>query len=252
MLPERRRIEILELIRSHGEVKIQALARHFAVSPMTVRRDLEALQAQGRLHRTYGGAVAAREPEPSLHDKKVRHHAQKEQIAEKALAYVRPNMSVLVDAGSTTWALARRLAAKAPLTVITPDLTIARDLSDTPGLEVFVTGGQVKAGVYRLEGEYALQFFNQVAADVAFLGCDGFTEAYAFSHTVAQAALKRAMIAQAASSVLLADASKYRRPALHKVAALTDFDAVIVDHGLPSDAQHRLREAAILLDVAQG
>lgn len=249
MLPKRRHRQILDLIQSAGEVKIQELAHQFGVSTMTIRRDLEGLADEGLLLRTHGGAVLLRDndTELPLANKQAEHQREKREIASMALAWVAPGMNVILDAGSTTAALAQQLAKKAPLTVVTTDLEIARCLSDFDGIEVFVTGGQVKGGVYRLEGDYTLHLLREVTADIAFLGCDGFTGDYAFSNTMAQAALKQAIISAASRRILLADASKFGRVAFCKVAAIHDFHAVIVDSALPADDRARLLQQGVAL-----
>ncbi len=248
MLAKRRHQQILSLLESKGEVKIRELARDFGVSTMTIRRDLEGLEDEGLLLRTHGGAIVSPtgdgEAEVPLANKQATHQREKQQIAEMALEWVSPGMSLILDAGSTTAALAQQLQAKAPLTVVTTDLEIARYLSDCSDIEVFLTGGQVKGGVYRLEGDYTLHLLRAVAADVAFIGCDGFTNDCAYAHTIAQASLKQAIMSAATERILMADSSKYGRVAFSKVASLDDFTAIMTDDSVRegTTASPRLQE----------
>lgn len=253
MLAKRRHQKILGLLESLGEVKIQELADHFGVSSMTIRRDLNGLEVQGLLQRTHGGAVLVKENdvEPPLANKQAVHQLEKHYIAEMALKWISPGMNIILDAGSTTMALAQKLAEKAPLTVVTTDLEIGRYLSDVSDIAVFVTGGQVKGGVYRLEGEYTLHLLREVTADIAFLGCDGFTPQYVFSNTVAQAYLKQAILSASTKKILLADASKFERVAFSKVISTQDFDAVLVDYQLSESARTSLRQMGIALYVGE-
>ncbi len=249
MLPQRRHQQILSMLEAQGEVKIRELARQFGVSTMTIRRDLEGLEQEGLLLRTHGGAIipAGGENELPLINKQASHQREKQEIAETALGWISPGMSLILDAGSTTAALAMRLSEKAPLTVVTTDLEIAKALSDVPDIDVFVTGGAVKGGVYRLEGEYTLHLLRAVAADIAFIGCDGFTEEFAYSNTMAQASLKQAMMSAAAQRVLLADASKFGHAAFSKVAPTLDFEAVISDADLDEMARTVLKQHGVAL-----
>lgn len=251
MLAKRRHQHILHLLESAGEVKIQELATHFSVSTMTIRRDLEGLEGAGLLQRTHGGAVSInRDSEPPLANKQAMQQQEKQEIASVALDQISPGMSVILDAGSTTCALAHRLIEKAPLTVVTTDLEIARILSDYADIETFLTGGQVKGGVYRLEGDYTLHLLREVSADVAFLGCDGFTQDHVFSNTMGQVALKQAIMTAASRKILLADSSKYGKAAFSKVASLLDFDLLITDSKLPPDAGPELYQKTAVFSGA--
>lgn len=250
MLAKRRHQKILDLLASSGEVQIQQLAHHFGVSTMTIRRDLEGLADEGLVERIHGGAILPRDGdvEPSLAKKQAAHQKEKQEIATAALKWVVPGMSVILDAGSTTAAMAERLVEKAPLTVVTTDVGIAQYLSDFPDIQVFLTGGQVKGGVYRLEGEYTLHLLREVAADLAFIGCDGFTETHVYSNTMAQASLKQTIMTAAKERILLADASKFGKVAFSKVAALGQFSALVVDAAFGADARASLRQRGVVVE----
>lgn len=249
MLAKRRQQEILSLLSQHGEVKIQQLADRFSVSSMTIRRDLEHLETDGLLQRTYGGAVTFEGGwmEPSLASKKESHAGQKEEIAKTAAQLVEPGMSVILDAGSTALALAKELVERAPLRVVTTDLDVARELGGQEDIEVFVTGGQVRPEVYSLEGDMALRVLESVFVDIAFVGCDSFTEEFAMSRTVNKSALKQSMMKAASKKVLLADSSKFGHVVFSKVAPLSAYDAVVVDSGLAVGVRSALLNKGIRL-----
>lgn len=252
MLAKRRQQKILTMLESLGEVKIQELATRFGVSAMTIRRDLEGLETQGMVQRTHGGALmpAGSWIETPLANKQEAHREEKNKIADAALEWVSPGMSIILDAGSTTSALVQRLAEKSPLRVVTTDMDIARELSDYEDIEVYITGGKIKLGVYSLQGEYALNTLAAIMTDVAFIGCDGFTADYALSHTVGKTAVKQAMMSAALHKVLLADSSKFNHVAFSKFSPLQQFDAVITDPGLPTTDQKSFLQQGIHLRIA--
>ncbi|MCL6454010.1 MAG: DeoR/GlpR family DNA-binding transcription regulator [Alicyclobacillus sp.] len=235
----------MALVTRFGEVEIQELARRFGVSAMTIRRDLKVLTDEGLLERTHGGAM---QPdgglaELTLDDKRESHPHEKEQIADLAMAFVEPGMSLLLDAGTTTFAVAKRLTDVGPLRVITNDLAIAQMLSDVEGLEVYMVGGLVKAGVYSTHGEFALGMLGSIYVDLAFIGCDSFRAEAAMSRTTTKAAIKQGMMRAAGRTVLLADSSKYGHHSFQRIAPLSAFDAVVSDAAFPET------EAAALLDA---
>lgn len=249
MLAERRRREILALVTRNGEVEIQELARRFGVSAMTIRRDLKVLTDEGLLERTYGGAMQpdGGMAELSLDDKRASHPVEKEQIADLAVTFVEPGMSVLVDAGTTTFAVAKRLVAVGSLRVITNDLATAQLLSDVEDLEVYMIGGRVKTGVYSTHGEFAVQMLSSIYVDLALIGCDSFNAEAAMSRTPAKAAIKQSMIRAAGRTVLVADSSKYGHHSFQRIAPLSGFDAVVSDAAFPSADAHALVDAGIRL-----
>ncbi len=131
MLNEERRRLILEMLNRDGRVLVGALARHFHTSQVTVRKDLDILQAQGRIHRTHGGALPTRESaleDPTLREKEKLHRREKVQIAAAAARMVREGQVVILDSGTTTTAIARALRKFDNLTIITNAVNIAAEL----------------------------------------------------------------------------------------------------------------------------
>jgi DeoR/GlpR family transcriptional regulator of sugar metabolism len=251
MLAERRRREILALVSKNGEVEIQELAAIYSVSLMTIRRDLEVLSSEGLLKRTHGGAVPNNGFVELPIDAKRRSHPQeKEGISLLACQFIEPGMSLILDAGTTTLLLSRHLQDLAPLRVITTDLEIAKTLSDYPEIEVFVTGGLVKAGVYSVDGHFAIEILSTIHADLAFIGCDSFSADSAMSRSVNKVALKQAMMQSAQMNILLADASKCGHTSFLEIAPLDHFHAVITDSSLPVTEKASIRERGIHLSVA--
>ena len=176
LLNEERRREILGVLHRDGRVLVKDLARHFRISQITVRKDLEFLDGQGVIQRTHGGALpvpAGALLDPTLREKEKLHRKQKTQIALAAAGLVEAGQSVLLDSGTTTTAIARALKHMVGLTVITNAINIAAELAGTH-IEVILTGGVLRKNSFSLVGPLAERALRQLSADVLFLGVDGF------------------------------------------------------------------------------
>src|SRR5580698_10255990 len=176
MLNEERRREILAVLHRDGRVLVNDLARHFRISQITIRKDLEFLDGQGVIQRTHGGALPVQAGallDPSLRDKEKLRRREKIRIAQAAIRLVEEGQSLLLDSGTTTTAVARALKDKKRLTVITNAINIAAELAGTQ-VEVVLTGGMLRKNSFSLVGPLAERTLRQLSADILFLGVDGF------------------------------------------------------------------------------
>ncbi len=152
MLNEERRRLIVATLNREGRVLVGALAKHFRTSQVTIRKDLDILQAHGRIHRTHGGALPARASaleDPTLREKEKLHRKEKLQIADAAARMVREGQVVILDSGTTTTAIARALREFQNLPIITNEVNIAAELSGS-ALEVILTGGTLRKNSFSL------------------------------------------------------------------------------------------------------
>ena len=145
MMMAERQIKILNMIQEDGSVQAQELATKLNVSTMTIRRDLERLQKEGLIERCHGGAVS--KTEVAYADKSVKNHGQKERIAEKCVEFIREGTTVYLDAGTTTYEIAKRIMDKENMTVITNDLEIALLMKNSRA-ELILCGGSVRTVLY--------------------------------------------------------------------------------------------------------
>jgi len=142
VLNEERRRHILEILNRDGRVLVVDLAKQFRTSQVTIRKDLDALQAHGRIHRSHGGALPAQESaleDPTLREKEKLHRKEKLKIAAAAVRMVQEGQVVILDSGTTTTAIARALRNFENLTIITNAVNIAAELSGS-SLELILTG----------------------------------------------------------------------------------------------------------------
>lgn len=244
--------KILTNLQQHGKVQVRDLAREFGVSEMTIRRDLERLEKEGHLIRTYGGATAAAGlvGEQPFAAKAVSHTEEKARIGRAAADLVQEGDVVLLDAGSTNLAIARCLKGRGGLTVITVDLRIALELCDEPGIEVIVAGGTAMPEVYNLLGPVTEQFLRSVTVNIGFVGTSSADVDYGLTTpTLAKVPLKRAIIEAAQHAVLVTDSSKFNRRATYQICPLSALSRVITDRGLPAELAAAIREGGIPLDL---
>jgi DeoR/GlpR family transcriptional regulator of sugar metabolism len=200
---------LVALIRE-GIESVDTMAERVGVSTSTVRRDLARLQSEGRIARTYGGAMV-REPfhersftESSLIDKRA-----KAAIASVAAGLVPDGASVFLDAGTTCLALARLLAGRGSLKVVTRGLESAALLTRAPGVEVGIVGGTVQPLSHGVVGAHAAMMLDRLAFDVAFLGADAVDAERGLGEpTSEETYVKEKAAGRAAEVFLLADASK--------------------------------------------
>lgn len=236
------------------------LSARFEVSDMTIRRDLDALAAEGCLAKVHGGAVAAEETEshrrteePGFEAKFLQQEAQKNAIAEAALTLVEPGMSVGLSAGTTTWTLAQRLTAVPDLTVVTNSPRIAdtfhagtfhHHTSHTAagGQTVILTGG-VRTPSDALVGPLAVNSLKTLHLDLLFFGTHGFSARTGFTTpNLLEAETNQALIGTAQRAVALADHSKWGVVGIATYAQLEEVHTVITDAGLGRSAQQELQE----------
>lgn len=206
----RLRHDALEALLRDGVDGVETLADRVGVSPSTVRRDLTHLQSEGRIARTYGGAMV-REPfqERSFTESSLIDRQAKAAIAAVAADLVPPGARVFLDAGTTCLAVARILAERAPLTVATRGLEAAALLTRVANLDVVLIGGHVQPLSHGIVGPLAALMLDRLAFDVAFLGADAVDPTRGLGEpTPEETYVKEKAAGRSADVVLLADASK--------------------------------------------
>jgi DeoR family fructose operon transcriptional repressor len=253
MYAEERQAHILGLARVKGRVDATALAEELKVSTETIRRDLTVLERQGLLRRTHGGAIPLRRLgfDPLLNTRSSAMVAEKVRIAEAAAACLPGEGSILIDAGSTTAALADCMPADRPLTVLTNGLPTALSLASKPNLTVFVPGGTIRSRSLSVVGPWAGRDLAEVCVDIAFMGTNGLSIERGLTTTdQSEAVTKRAMIASARRVIVLCDHSKIGADDFFHVAHLSEIDVLITDSGLDADLAEDLRAAVPSLILA--
>ena len=236
MLIEERRQHILAIAQNEGRVRVRDLSRALGISQITIRKDLDHLQAKGLLQRSHGGALPAQPGalfDPSLQEKEKSHHHEKERIGAAAAEMVQEGQCVMLDSGTTTTAVAHSLKRFSNLTVITNAVNIAAELAAT-NLEVILTGGILRKNSFSLVGPLAEDMLAEMHADILFLGVDGFDlEAGLTTPNLLESRVNRAMVIGATKVVAVCDSTKFDRRSLSRIVPVSAVHHVITDSALP-------------------
>ncbi|HEY3752439.1 MAG TPA: DeoR/GlpR family DNA-binding transcription regulator [Pseudonocardiaceae bacterium] len=235
MYAEERQRAFLERARAQGRVDVAQLATEFSVTTETVRRDLTVLERHGLLRRVHGGAIPVERLgfEPALATRDAVMTSEKDRIAKASLAEIPAEGAILLDAGSTTARLAEHLPADRELTVVTNSVTIAMALSTRPNLTLMLIGGRLRSRTLAAVDSWALQSLRDTYVDVAFMATNGISlERGLTTPDTAEALVKRAAIASARRTVLLADHTKVGNDHFARFGDVSDVDTFITDVGI--------------------
>ncbi|MBP7002628.1 DeoR/GlpR family DNA-binding transcription regulator [Amaricoccus sp.] len=246
-----RRQAIMEALIEAGSATVDDLSARFAVSRMTIHRDLDELEAGGLLRKVRGGA-SIRSSARFESDYRYRASlaaAEKDRIARAAARLVEPGQTVILDDGSTAGAVARHLAARRPVTVITNNLTAIGELAGANGVTLIALGGQYSRKFHGFFGLACEEAMRGLRADVAFLSSSAIRGAAAWHQNQEVVQAKRLMIAAADQRRLLVDHTKFGRPALHFLCDLVAFDSVLTDRAPGEEDRAALEAAGARLDV---
>lgn len=233
-----RHLRIVEKARSSTRVEVTSLAEELNVTPETIRRDLTILERHGHLRRVHGGAIAVERLgfEPTTAMRAERNTTQKLAIAAAAISMVPQGGTIILDAGTTTLALAERLPAGGELTVVTNSLPIATALDNRDDLRLYLLGGRVRTRTHAAVGDWAISGLRGIHADVTFLGTNGLSVREGLTTPDQSEALtKAAMVATAQRVVVLADHSKVGVAHFARFAQLSDVDTIVTDDGLDAE-----------------
>jgi len=245
---EERRRRICELLREEGRVTVESLAARFGTSQVTIRADLSMLESAGALTRTHGGALTVPEPDQSLNVKQLQHHAEKLRIAEAAAELIKDGETLILDSGTTTAEIARRIRTLSlkSINVITNALNIAALLIDVPSVRLIVPGGILRRESNSLSGPLAEAALATLRADRLYLGADGVDpQIGVMTPHLTEAELNAKMIGIAREVVVVADASKFTRRNISLIARLEQINLLITDRAAPPEAIEQLRQHGV-------
>lgn len=231
----RRQVEIVDWLRERGRVTVEDLAAHFAVTPQTIRRDLNDLSDAQMVVRVHGGAMVASGVVNLAYDaRKMIAGPHKKLIGEATARLVPNHSSVFINIGTTTEEVARALGGHTGLLVITNNLHVAAELYRNPAIEVFLTGGTVRQSDGGIVGAHTQDMIGQFRVDLAIIGTSAIDEdGTLLDFDIREVQAARAIIEHARRVVLVSDGSKFARSAPVRVAHLSEIDIFVTDR-LPS------------------
>lgn len=252
MLAATRHQKILEQLQSDGFVKVSELSQQFSVTEKTIREDLMKLEKQQWLKRIHGGAVfveSSEQPDFALKLPNTVNPDEKQLVAHYVVSnLIQANDIIALDGGSTTLEIARRLD-NIPLTIITNDLFIIREVLLKDRIKLVVPGGYSQHNL--LIPSHPLEWVEGMNIYKLFLSTSGIHPSYGlsiFSHE--QIALKKALIKAAGEVICVADHSKFDRGALHTFAALDEVQLFVTDSGVSASTLEQMKQAGAELVVA--
>ncbi len=248
-----RRQSIMDLLVRSQAVDLDDLAARFAVSKMTIHRDLDDLEQAGLLRKVRGGATI--EPggqfESDFRIRELQDADAKHRMARAALDLVEPGMTVMVNDGSMAALLGAQLAEKAPLSVITNNVAVIDKLKDAPRITLIALGGVFSAKFNGFFGVVTEGTLSRLRADLAFISTPAVAGLQAFHMDEAAVRTKRAMMTCAERSVLLVNHRRFGRTALHVMAELAEFDTIITDAEPAPGERAATDRAGIALTIAK-
>jgi DeoR/GlpR family transcriptional regulator of sugar metabolism len=250
MLTEERRNLILERLERDGKVVAADLSAELAVSPDTVRRDLRDLAEAGQLRRVHGGALPAAVGARPYAVRREQAPAAKEAIAHATSGLLRHGQVILLDAGTTTLEVARRLPRDLDATVITNSPPIAVALAEHPAVQVTMLGGTLAKDAQAVVGAATVEALHSVRADVLVLGvCSLHPEVGITVIDLEESYVKRAMIENAAEVVAVSSADKLGSAGPYVVAPLEELTHLVTERSVPADklADYRGRGIEVVL-----
>ena len=254
LLVGERRHRILDLLREHGRVTVESLAGRFAISTVTIRNDLAALESDGALQRTHGGALQRREDDDQpLTVKRTQHHAEKVRIAKAAAALIQDGETVILDSGTTTAEIAKQIRKLEvhSINVITNALNVAYLLADVPSVRLIMPGGILRPESNSLSGHMAESALANLQADRLFLGADALDpERGVMTPHLPEAQLNARMIAISRQVIAVADSSKLMRRNISLIARVEQLHMLITDTGADQSVVADLQRRGIEVRLA--
>ena len=255
MLAEERRFQIREILTAQRTVSASALCDRLKVTAATIRRDLAALEQEGVLVRSHGGAVSRMSStnfQPT-YDALLRSESEeKRQIARIAEQFVLDGDTIFLEGSTTVFELARRLIHRNRLTVVTNSPTIVCELQRSAGISVMCTGGDLQKDTFYLSGEWAQRALSEIRLDKAILGVSAIDPQYGVSTAHhAEAQITRMVSKAAKTRIALADHTKFGRQRFAFVGPVTDIDILVTDSGTDPKYIQELRDAGLQVMVAE-
>jgi len=242
VIAQERQARVLLYVKERGTVSISQIASEFDVSEMTVRRMLHLLSDQNLIIRTPGGAMALRSGsmERPFLERAGKMSLAKDALGRAAAALVKEGETIVLDSGTTTQYVARHLAARSNLVVITSSLAVLHELSGSPSIEVKLTGGTYRRASHDLCGEAVETAFENICADRVFFGA----AALSFTRGAMNydQEMPRSILKAGRQRVLVIDSSKIGTEAVYRYCPIEHCDLVVTDNGAKAADIERLRK----------
>jgi DeoR family glycerol-3-phosphate regulon repressor len=250
----KRHAKIIELVHGKGFVTIDFLSKALRVTPQTIRRDINTLREEGRIHRYHGGAGVSSSAENLAYtERKVLCLKEKRQIAAMVADNIPNNSSLFINIGTTTEEIARALCNHQRLKVITNNLNVAAILSGNENFEVIVAGGLVRHRDGGIIGPLTIDFIQQFRVDFGIIGISGIDlDGTLLDFDYREVRASRAIIENSRRIFLATDHTKFGRSAMVRLGSIEEIDTLFTDRQPPAPLLEVLSAADVTLHVASG
>ena len=239
-----RRETILEVLADDGSVSVADLAKRLGVTVVTARADLAALEEEGLVVRTHGGAMPAYHP--TILERIRSEKDRKAGIAKAAAAEIQSGDTVMISAGTTTALIAKYLLGKRDVHVVTNNTLLLMYARSNPQLRITLVGGEFRAAEEGIIGPMALESLDQFHVAKAFIGVDGASVKQGFTaHFVETADLVRKMAEQADETIVISDSGKFGKPGFARILPFSGVDALVTDPDLSTEFELELHAADV-------
>ena len=247
-----RQSEIIQIIRSEGQVTVDGLAERFGVAAQTIRRDLTELDQAGRVRRVHGGAMLPSSiANIGYQERRSLHGLEKQAIAAACAADIPEGSSVFLNIGTSTEAVAHELLHHHDLMVVTNNINVANILAANPDCAVIVAGGELRRSDGGLVGTITRHAISQFKVDLAVIGCSALDDdGDMLDFDIQEVSASQTIIRQSRKVFLVADQSKFARTAPARIASLTEIDTLYTDKPLDDDLARRCRDWGVRVVVA--
>ena len=247
-----RRREIVEVVRRHGFAAIDALAQQFQVTPQTIRRDINALCADGALQRYHGGAGLASSVENLAYPtRQVLCLEEKRRIAGLLAAHVPDHASLFINIGTTNEEVARALLERQGLSVVTNNLNVAMILSESPDFRVIVAGGVVRARDRGIVGEATIDVIRQFKVDIGIIGISGIDgDGALLDFDYREVRVAQTIVENSRRVYLAADHTKFGRNAMVRLGSMRQVHDLFTDRPPPPAMREMLKACEVTVHVA--
>ncbi len=242
---------IVELVKKQGYVSTEELVEQFAVSPQTIRRDLNDLAEQNIIMRHHGGAaLPSSSVNTSWHDRKATQTSEKARIAQRVAQDIPDGASLFIDIGTTPEAVAHALLNHNGLRVVTNNLNVANTLMVKEDFRIILAGGELRSRDGGIIGEATLDFISQFRLDFGILGISGIdSDGSLLEFDYHEVRTKRAIIENSRHTMLVVDHSKYGRNAMVNMGSISMVSAVYTDVLPPEGVMQVLLENKTQLEL---
>lgn len=244
---------ILEKLEKYGFIRITDVAEELGVTKVTIRKDVKILESKGLLYKVHGSARLANPhiADRDLMTKSSLNREAKYRIAQRAAQMIEEGDSIMISAGSTTYALAEAIHALSPsptINVVTPFLKVSALLNEVETIQVQQLGGTVYKKSFATRGAGACESLSDMVCSKFFLGVDGFDPDFGITtSTIEETLLSRKMMAASSKTIVLADSSKFGHHGFGRITSIDEVDVIITDSDISPEMVEIIEEAGIEL-----